>query len=328
MTSQPTHTVPQEGRKPRRLGLYLPWGLAGVVVVAWSLAWLWLAHETGRQIDARAAGLRAAGWQASWGSRRIYGYPFRLDADFTDLRLADPSGWAVALPQAKAEAYVFAPTRWIIAAPAGLTFTRPVGGAVTVTARLLRASVNGWDRRPPNISVEGDDLTLTPATGARPFWLTAAKSLQFDTRAAPDDQGAVYLNLTGGQASSQSWMGQVARGAPVNLTLDAVVFRAGMLVGGDWRAAVRNWTHNGGGLDVRQLSLTAGDASLDSRRGSLAVADDGTLVGQLDANLGEPERLFEGLSARPDETQTLRITFHDGSAWLGKIRIAPAPDLF
>jgi len=299
-----------------------------ILVVAWSLAWLWLARETGRHIDARAAALRSAGWQASWGSRRVYGYPFRLDADFTDLKLADPTGWAVELPQAKAEAYVYAPTRWLIAAPAGLTFTRPAGGPVSVSARVLRASINSWEKRPPNISVEGADLTLTPGPGARPFWLTAAKSLQFDTRAAPDDQGAVYLSIGGGVASPQTWMGQVARGAPIDLTLDGVVFRAGTMVGADWREAVRNWTHSGGGLQIRQLTLTAGDASLDSRRGSLAVADDGTLVGQLDTNLGEPERLFGGLSAKPDETQTLRITFHDGSAWLGKLRIAPAPDLF
>jgi hypothetical protein len=328
VTSAPTHTVPQAGRKPRRLGLYLPWALALTLVIGWCLAWLWLAHETGQRIEAGAASLRASGWQASWSSRRVYGFPFRLDTDFTDLKLADPSGWALALPQAKAEAYLFAPTRWIVAAPAGLTFTRPVGGAVDVTARVLRASVNSWDRHPPSISIEGADLTLVPAPGARPFWLTAAKSLQFDTRAGPDDQGAVFLSLQGGAVSPQSWMGQIARGGPFDIDLDGVVFRAGALAGVDWRDALRNWTHSGGGLDIHQLTLRAGEASLAARRGSLAVADDGTLVGQLDANLDEPERLFRGLSAKPDQTQTLRLTFHDGAAWLGKVRIAPAPDLF
>lgn len=328
MTSAPTHTVPQAGRKPRRLGLYLPWVLALTLVIAWCLAWLWLANETSQRIEAGAAGLRSSGWQVSWSARRVYGFPFRLDADFTDLKLADPSGWAVALPQAKAEAYAFAPTRWIVAAPGGLTFTRPAGGAVNVTARVLRASINSWDKRPPSISLEAADMTLAPAPGAKPFWLTSAKSLQFDTRAGPDDQGAVFLSLEGGAVAPQGWMGQIARGGPVNIALDGIVFRAGTMTGVDWREALRNWTHSGGGLDVRQLSLTAGDASLDARRGSLAVADDGTLVGELDANLSEPERLFRGLSAKPDQTQTLRITFHGGSAWLGALRIAPAPDLF
>jgi hypothetical protein len=328
VTSQPTHSAAPAARKPRRLGLYIPWGLAAILAVAWSVSWLWLAHETGRRIDAGAAGLRAAGWQASWDTRQVSGYPFRLDADFTNLKLADPSGWGVAVPTLKSEAYVFAPTHWIIAAPAGLSFTRPGAGPVTVTARLLRASINGWDKSPPNIMLEGDDLTLTPSAGAGPFWLQSAKTLQFATRAAPDDQGRIWFGLDTATVSPESWMGDIARGGPVNITLDGVVFRAGALRGGDWREAARSWTHSGGGLDVRQFTLTAGQASLDSRRGSLAVGDDGALVGELDANLGQPGRLFAGLRAQPGETQTLRITFHGGSAWLGPVRIAPAPRLF
>ncbi len=328
MTSEPTHSAAPAARKPRRLGLYIPWGLAAILAIAWSAGWLWLAHETGRQIDASVAGLRAAGWQASWSARQVGGYPFHIDADFTNLRLADPSGWGLSVPTVKSEANVFAPTHWIVAAPVGLTFTRPGGSPVAVTARLLRASINGWDKSPPNIVLQGDDLTLTPAAGAGPFWLQSAKTLQMATRPAPDDQGEVWFSLAGAKVAPQSWMGQIARGAPVNITFDGVVFRAGTLRGGDWRDAARNWTHSGGGLDVRQFTLTAGEASLDSRRGSLAVADDGGLVGELDANLGQPGRLFAGLRAQPGETQTLKITFHNGYAWLGPVRIAPAPDLF
>jgi hypothetical protein len=199
---------------------------------------------------------------------------------------------------------------------------------VTVTARLLRASINGWDRRPPNISLAGDDLTLTSAPGARPFWLTSAKSLQFDMRPAPDDQGEVYLSLGGGVASPDGWIGQVSRGGPVNIALDGVVFRAGTLVGPDWREAALSWTHSGGGLEVRQFTLAAGGAGLDSRRGSLAVDDNGALVGELDATLAEPGRLFARLQSENGEAETQRLTFHGGWTWLGPLRIAPAPRLF
>jgi hypothetical protein len=123
-------------------------------------------------------------------------------------------------------------------------------------------------------------------------------------------------------------MGQIARGAPVNIALDGVVFRAGALVGPDWREAARNWTHSGGGLDVRQLTLTAGQASLDSRRGSLAVADDGSVVGELDASFVEPGRFFAGLRSENGEIETQKLLFHGGATWLGPVRIAAAPDLF
>ncbi len=79
---------------------------------------------------------------------------------------------------------------------------------------------------------------------------------------------------------------------------------------------------------MRQFTLTAGRTSIDSRRGSLAVDDTGALVGELDATLAQPGRLFAGLQSENGEAETQRLTFHGGSTWLGKVRIAPAPRLF
>jgi hypothetical protein len=176
--------------------------------------------------------------------------------------------------------------------------------------------------------VDGDDVTFTSSPGHDPFWLTAAKSVQFDTAPAPDDQGALFIGIDGGTALPSSWIGQIARGAPVAVVLDGVVFRAGAFSGRDWREAASHWTKSGGGLDVRQFTLRAGDASLESRRGSLAIDDQGALVGQLDANLGEPGRLFAGLKSENGETETQKLTFHGGSTWLGPVRLAPAPKVF
>src|SRR5579863_4497633 len=96
-----THSGAGPRRKPRRLGLYLPWGALVVFAAGWSLAWLWMMGQTQSRLDAGAASLRKAGWTVAWDGRHIGGYPFRLDVDFTDLRLADPSGWAMALPAVK-----------------------------------------------------------------------------------------------------------------------------------------------------------------------------------------------------------------------------------
>ena len=104
MTSAQVHSVPPAGRKPRRLGLYIPWGLALALVIGWSVTWVWMIGETGRRLDAAAAGMRAAGWQVSWSERTLSGYPFRLDVDFAGLTLKDPSGWAVNLRRAAGEA--------------------------------------------------------------------------------------------------------------------------------------------------------------------------------------------------------------------------------
>ena len=212
-----THSVTTPPRKPRRLGLWIPWGAALILAIGWSGWWLWLRGETEHQIDAAAAGLRAHGGQASWATRQIGGYPFRLDVDFTDLKLAGASGWAISLPTLKSEAYAFAPTRWIVATRDGATLTEPGAAPLTIASPVMRASLNSWDQHPPRFSFVGDDLSFAFGAGAPPFPLARAKSVQFYTKAGPDDQGAMLFEITGGAATAGTDLGQLAGGQPVGL---------------------------------------------------------------------------------------------------------------
>jgi hypothetical protein len=352
------------------------------LAIGWSVAWVWMIGDVGRRLDAAAAALRAAGWQVSWTSRRMGGYPFRLDVNLNGLALKDPSGWAVSLPRIESEAYVFAPTHWILAAPDGLTFTRRNGGPVTVTARLLRASASGWDQSPPKLALEGDDVSFTSAPGGMPFWLSHARLLQFETRPGPDDQGAVYFGVEDGAAGPSAWLGRAAQGKPVTLVAETTFTHASALSGSNLRAAVSRWAHAGGVLDIEQLSLNAGDASLASKQGALSVADDGDLAGAMTVQSPDPLRFFNTApkpaapGAKPGLTinlhvghvtvipargaapttwkpagvitlslgkklratasalpaaiggQPLGLAFHDGGAWLGPLRIGPAPRVF
>jgi hypothetical protein len=335
--SQETHSAANPRRKPRRLGLYLPWAALVLAAAGWSLAWLWMMGQTQSRLDAAAASLRKAGWAVAWHSRHLGGYPFRLDLDFTDLRLADPSGWAVALPALKSEAFAFAPTNWVLYAPSGLTFSRPDGGPVNVTAGALRASVNGWHEAPPRISLEGDDLTFAAAPGAKPFSLIAAKTLQFYTRAGPRHQAALFLSVDGGVASPGSWVGLIAAGKPVAIKLDGIISNTEGLQGDSWRGLIAHWSARGGTFDVHQLTLTAGDAALEVRKGGIAVADDGRLEGVLEAHLRDEARVLAvaqtGKPPPADPSATaaaldLRLTFRDGGTWLGPLKLAPAPRAF
>lgn len=329
-----THSDDAPRRKPRRLGLYLPWAALVVAAAGWSVAWLWMMHETQSRLDAGAAALRRSGWTVAWDSRHVGGYPFRLDVDVSHLRLAEPSGWAVAMPALKSEAFAFAPTNWVFFAPGGLTFTRPDGGPVVVGASALRASVNSWDEAPPRISLEGDDLSFAAAPGAKPFSLTSAKSLQFYTRAGPGEQAALFFSLDGATARPDSWIGQIAAGMPVAIRLDTIINHAGDLHGATWRGLVAHWSAAGGAFDVHQLTLTAGDASLDARKGGIAVGDDGRLEGILEASLSDEGRVFAVaqtgkapvVDAAPRASALdLRLTLRDGWTWLGPLKLAPAP---
>lgn len=298
--------------KPRRLGLYLPYGVVGLLVAIWSFGWLWLRHETEGRLEEAAAALRAHGWRASWSSLSCGGYPFRLDIDASNLQLADPSGWSIVLPSLKSEAYVFAPTHWLLATGDGATFTWPGAGPVRVTAPLLRASINSWDQRPPRISLVGDDLTF-----AGPFPLASATALQFYTRAGPNDQGALLLEVDGGVARAATDLDKLAGGRPASLTVDAILSHASALAGPDWRAAVQGWSLHRGSLSLQRLAFAAGATSLDAHAGALSVDDQGRLAGWASGQLSQVGAVAPA-----------RLVLQGGGVWLGPERIAASPRVY
>jgi hypothetical protein len=311
-----THTGATAPRKRRWIGLWLPWAAAGLLVVAWSLIWLWLRGETERGIEAAATGLRAHGGQAAWSSLTLGGYPFRLDVEAANLRLAEPSGWSVSLPSLRAEAYAFAPTRWILATDQGLTFTRPGEGPVRIASPLMRASINGWDQHPPRISFVGDDLTFAAVPGGA-FPLAGAKAVQVYTRAGPDDQGALFVEVDGGAAAPGTDLARLAGAGPVRLTLDAILSHASAFAVSDWRSAVVGWTRAGGQLSVRRLAFAAGGASLEAQTGSVTVDNDARLVGEIDATLTAQNRSVPA-----------RLSLRGDGLWLGPARIAGSPRVY
>ena len=71
-TDPPASPVPDTAspRKRRRWGLYIPFIIALVAVVAWTGVWIYAHAEAGRQIEAGAERLRAAANQ-TWGKKPI-----------------------------------------------------------------------------------------------------------------------------------------------------------------------------------------------------------------------------------------------------------------
>src|SRR5581483_1135352 len=220
----------------------------------------------------------------------------RLDIDVSNLRLREPSGWGLAAPELKTEAYAWDPARWILIAPAGGAFVRPIGGRVDVAARVLRASVRDWGLAPPRIVIEGRGLTFAPAPGAKPFFASSADQLLIATRAGPDDQGAVFLEMDGVRAQLSGLMARIAQGRPIAIKGDVIFSHASALSGRDWPQAVRAWSVAGGRLQVRQVTVAAGQALLDARSGELTVGDDGRLQGAMTATLRQAPQALSAMS--------------------------------
>ena len=339
---------PLAARKPRRLGLYLPFVLLLLAAVAWTVFWLWTRGEVQKRMDATAAELGRAGYQISWGRRTLGGYPFRMDVNLTDATVRDPSGWALKAPLLEGEAFLYAPGHWMLATPQGLTFVRPTDGAVTVTGKVLHASLTDLAKRPPSFSFQGEALVFQPAAGAQPFALTAADLVEFHLRAGPDDEGGIFITVNNGRARPGGLLGRIGGDKPVALVWNSTLSKMSAFDGADWPDAVRRWSDGGGQLNVRDTSkLTAGDALIAVKSGTLAVDHDGRLRGVLEVGLRQAPRALGAMAqtgvvpstaadaasavatARQNgDTAQATLNFEAGQITLGPVALGPAPKVY
>lgn len=315
-------TLPDQStaRKPRRLGLILPWLALLLLAGGWSIAWVKLRSEAVTRMDAAAAQLREQGYPVDWKTRTVTGYPFRLDITLTGARIGEPSGWAMALPTLKGEAWIYRLDHWMLVAPDGVTLTRPDGGAVAVRARALRASLAGIEGRPPRLSVEGADVSFDTSPGARPYPIKSAERLELHLRPGPDDQGGVLFRVEGARLRLKGLPARVAQDRPVSMQWDLVLSRMSAFKGRSWPSAVRNWRDAGGVITVRAAELRGGDALLTGTGGPLRVGADGLLEGRINATLKEADGQGQGFGGPVD--------LEDGRARLGPLDLGPAPRVY
>jgi len=315
-------TLPERerARKPRRLGLFLPWFLALLLVVGWSGGWFWLKGEAIARMDAAAEQLRAQGYDIAWRRREVSGFPFRLDIVLNGARIAEPSGWAIGAPTLKGEAWIYRLDHWVLVAPTGVTLTRPEGGPVTVRADALRASLAGFDQTPPRISVEGVGLNFEPAPGAKPYPVQSAQMLQLHLRPGPTDQGAVLFKVEGARLNLEGLPARIVQGKPASMMWDLTLSKVSAFKGPDWPTAVRGWRDAGGAITVRQAEVRGGEAVLSGQGGPLTVGLDGRLQGDLEATLKGAE---DGIPAFSGD-----VELKDGKAMIGPLPLGPSPRLY
>ena len=326
----------------------MPFIIAGAVVVAWSGLWVYARGEAGKRLEAGAEQLRKAGYDVTWGKQRIYGYPFRLNIQLDDARIREPSGWALAASKLEGQAFMHGLSTWVIAAPDGLTFTRPIGGAVNVKGEVIHASLAGLDKPMPRFSFEGTKLSFAPAAGAQPFALSAAEKVEFHLRPGPDDQAALFFKVDAGKARLSGLFARIADDKPISISWDSTLSKVSAFKGADWPQAVRDWTTAGGRMTVRQAGITAGDAVIGAQSGTLSVGYDGRLNGSLDVNLRQAPKALGAMAEtgviRPeaamaasavaaarqgsDDVARANVTFQAGQTTLGPVAIGPAPKVY
>lgn len=335
--ARPSRKAPQKARRGR---LFTPFILAALIASGWSYGWYWLRGQAEQRMDAQAADLKSRGYDLSWSGRTFHGFPFRLNVDLANIRVAEPTGWAVRAPLLKGEAEIFDLTHWVLVAPQGVVLTRPEAGDVTITGEALRASISHVTEYPPRVSVEGTKLTFTPAANAKPFQLVSADNMQLHLRAGPDDQGAIFFKAGGAKTAFTGLLGRIAQDKTAAMLLETRLSHVSYLRGRNWEAAVKRWSEVGGQITLQQSQILAGDAEGKAKSGVLSVDDKGRVTGSLNvvikerADLSQPIRTPEqALSAAAqaigqEPVIEADLKFQNGRTMLGLFDTGPAPTVY
>lgn len=335
-----THNDAAPSRKARRGRLFTPFILAALIAGGWSYGWFWLRGQAEQRMDAASADFKARGYDLSWRERTFSGFPFRMNVDLADARVAEPTGWAIRAPLLKGEAEIYDLTHWVLVAPQGVVLTRPEAGDVTIAGQALRASISHVREHPPRVSVEGAGLSFTPAPGAKPFQLVSADRMQLHLRAGPDDQGAIFFKADGAKTAFTGLLGRLAQDKTASMILETRLSHVSYLRGRDWEAAVKDWSAAGGQITFQQSQILAGDAEGKARSGVLSVDPGGRLTGALEVAIKEradlsqpirtPEQALAAAAQAVDQEPVIEasLKFHDGRTFLGVIDTGPAPAVY
>lgn len=270
-------------RPPSRFWLYAPFVVLIVLALAWGIGWQLLVRRGFAVMDQRLEGLRRAGWQIEWSRRSANGWPFRFEVDFHDLKLIGPLGRGISSPLVRSEAYVYDPGKWIAFAPAEITLERPAG-SVKVQGRVLRLGLTGLGKGPASLTFEGRDLVFIPLPDASAFPATAAERLIISLREGPDDQGALLLDAAGMKFTPDAFLAPWAGGQSLALRLELIGSHRSVLNASDWIGAWRRWNAAGGTFTVQRVQIDGPSDHLKSDHGSLTVAQDGHLAGEIVLN--------------------------------------------
>ena len=314
----PEPHAPSQPKKPRRFWLFAPYVLVLIALIAWTGLWWVEKVKLQRAVTDQAAALSAQGYTASFSRMTVTGWPFRMKLNLSDVRLGESSGWALASPLVLSEVLPYAPDHWIVAAPQGLTLTRPGKGALGVSGRAIRASVSGLGSAQPRFSFEGLDLVLGPGPGGLPAPFSSALRLELHLQPGPDDQAALLVRVEGAVLEPSAPLAAIQPGKPFDLTWDSRLSHLSALRGPNWPAALQAWAAAGGAMTVADGKIGLGGLTLQGQGGPLTVGPDGRLRGTLPLKLTS---LFNRLSIL---SGPLAVRFGDAGAMLGPVNLGPS----
>ena len=335
-------------RKARRHWILAPYILVVLVAAAWSAYWFTARGKIERGFDEQATILRQRGYDIGWAERSVSGFPFRFYVTVKQPKIVEPGGWGLSASFLEAEAAAYDPKLVVLNAPQGVTLRRPDGRAYAVKGEALRMSVGGYSSTPPRISIEGVKLAVRSAAGGASPPLPAIERFEAHLRPAANDRAQLFVRIDRATVAGEGLFARVAGDDPVTIGLEGELSPASALAGKSGPDLVRRWAEVGGGLDIDQGGISAGQSMLSLNKSRITADAEGRATGELSLSL---TRASDGMTALgaigvlPHETAAaaaglaaLRsptgsafnatLTFDGGRTFIGPLPIGAAPRLY
>jgi hypothetical protein len=323
-----------------------------IAAAAWSAWWIIGSTIKERAILGWLEERRATGWVASTGSLNVVGYPNRFDTRITDIELADPAqGWAWSAPEFEILALSYQPNKVIAIWPQEQSWSNPFG-----TVRILSEDMRGSIAFRPSTALELDALTvdIKGLKLAGPGWDAGLESGIVATRRATDAASTDFahdLAITARNVTlPDTWQALADRSGALPEIFSEAALETTLRFDRAWdRHAIESRSPLLTGFHLDKLRLNWGDLQLDAQ-GDITIDDQGYFAGELQfrarnwrdvlqvlvdsgalsTEVGGLIRrglgLLAGLSGDP-RTIDATMTFADGGAYIGPIRVGFAPRL-
>ena len=268
----------EAGARMNRRWLYIPFAVAGVILLAYFLLWRAGATEMKKAIHVWAENQRAAGMEVSYDALKADGFPFFLRVHVETPEIGAPGEWHWRTDRLTLDALPYDLTRLIFSVRSEQFLSLAGNGDWRIRAEDFRASIANDKTRDWVFSV-----TLGEATAMRAGDGASAdiRSLVFDLSPQPDDKTALLLSLAasdfelfaGEQAFNLNALQTVLAVTKTNALSDAAM-----------------WRNQGGTLAISGLIAELDESKL-SVAGQLSLDQSHYPAGRLDTEIVSPAPL-------------------------------------
>ncbi len=347
--------APKRPQKRHHIGVFVPTAVVAVLIVLWTVWWFVAAHRVETAFHAQADALTRQGYRVSTAPYSVKGYPYRLAVELRDVTIVAPTGRGFTAPDLDIEANAYNPDKWVMVATKGLTLYRghdKTGadlGTLSLTGKVLRASVSHLGQAVPDIRLQGMEVMAAPSDPAHPFVFDTATLAEAYLRpSAKDADSADFLvRWTGARGRAPGLVGKVSPDAPLDLHVEGTINRVAAFKGVTFANGLTAWK-TGGVASNLIVELKRPDTVLHLSSNALSADADNHVQGKVKVELtgaagpiamlssagilsgdmaGEAEPLLDLAMGASNGPAKLTIDFKKGKAYIGPIKVANAPTL-